>query len=138
MKRVGTLCSLVATALVGMSTASVAQDSDYGAELYAQFCATCHGSDGKGAGPLTDLLTETVPQLTTLSAENEAAPGEFPMLNVIHIIDGRTGVRGHGGPMPVYGDIFSKDGHSSLSFEHVLETRGKILSLAYYLESIQE
>ncbi|WP_083950564.1 c-type cytochrome [Roseivivax lentus] len=113
----------------------MAQDSDHGEALYTQFCATCHGAEAMGDGPLTDLLTTEVPDLHGLSARND---GVFPMLEVIHIIDGRTGVRAHGGPMPVYGDVFSRNGRGDMDYGSVLETRGKILSLAYYLESIQD
>lgn len=60
------------------------------------------------------------------------------MLDVIHIIDGRTGLRAHGGPMPVYGDVFSRNGGDDMDYSGVLEARGKILSLAYYLESLQD
>ena len=60
------------------------------------------------------------------------------MLRVIHVIDGRTGLRAHGGPMPSYGDIFSTGaGASRMEYDAVLATRGRILSLALYLESIQ-
>lgn len=111
-----------------------AQDADAGHDLYMQYCATCHGADGAGQGPLTELMTVNVPDLTTLAADNE---GEFPMLDVIHIIDGRTGLRAHGGPMPVYGQVFDSGAQGPMSFGSVLETRGRVLSLAMYLESIQ-
>ncbi len=116
---------------------AVAQDADIGAELYNEYCATCHGASAKGDGPMTDLLTTEVPDLTQLAANTE--DGEYPMLNVIHIIDGRTGVRGHGGAMPTFGNIFSIETVEEMGiYGSVLETRGRLLSLALYLESIQE
>lgn len=72
--------------------------------------------------------------LTGLAARND---GEFPMLQVIHIVDGRTGLRAHGGPMPVYGALFDAEAEAG-PYGGPLYTRGKILSLAYYLESIQQ
>ncbi|WP_253913330.1 cytochrome c [Pseudoruegeria sp. HB172150] len=134
---------IAATAMLGIAlgtTAAKAEDAGYGAALYAQHCATCHGEAGKGDGPLTELLTEKVPDLTALAAGNE---GAFPMLDVIHIIDGRTGLRGHGGPMPTFGDVFMAnlaDESTPMTgdISDVLETRGRILSLALYLESIQQ
>lgn len=113
-----------------------AQDPDLGESLYMQYCATCHGSNAKGGGPLTQLLTVEVPALTQLAANND---GEYPMLKVVHIIDGRTGLRGHGGTMPTYGDIFMAETEGPIrDLSNILETRGRIMSLALYLESIQE
>lgn len=129
----------LAAALCLPSLAALAQDASLGKDLYDQYCATCHGTSGAGDGPLTELMTEKPADLRKLAAENEANPGEFPMLRVIHVIDGRTGVRAHGGPMPTYGSVFmaqSVDEREEMGA--VLETRGRILSLAMYLESIQE
>ena len=94
-----------------------------------------HGTGGDGKGPLTDLLTQEVPDLTGLAMRNDNV---FPMLDVIHIIDGRTGLRAHGGPMPVYGHVFHREIKGTVDYGAVLETRGKVLSLAYYLETIQK
>ena len=115
--------------------AASAQDADVGERSYMQFCATCHGADGAGEGPLTQIISDKVPDLTQLSANND---GAFPMLDVIHVIDGRTGLRGHGGPMPVYGALFDEEVKNPGPFGAVLYTRGRILSLAYYLESLQQ
>ncbi|MCA0043544.1 c-type cytochrome [Celeribacter litoreus] len=119
--------------------AATAQNPEIGEKLYTQYCATCHGVDGTGEGPLAELLTMTPADLTQLSADNVAAPGEFPLLRVIHVIDGRTGVRAHGGTMPTYGEVFMTETTGDLEeVGAVIETRGRILSLAMYLESIQK
>ena len=60
-------------------------------QLYRDSCLLCHAGNGPGA---------SAPDLTTLSAANG---GQFPMDQVISIIDGREGVRAHGSPMPVWG-----------------------------------
>lgn len=130
-----TLLSVAALALPGMAAA---QDATIGKDLFNQYCATCHGADGAGAGPLTEIMLEKPSDLRMLAAENEASPGEFPMLKVLHIIDGRTGLRAHGGPMPTYGSIFMEEAADLQTTGAVLETRGRILSLALYLESIQQ
>ena len=109
-----------------------------GQQAYAAFCGTCHGALAVGDGPLTELMTVEVPDLTQLSANNL---GVFPMLYVIHIIDGRTGLRGHGGPMPVYGQLFEDDAieyydYGPYGSEAII--RGRMLALALYLESIQK
>ncbi|TCO69428.1 hypothetical protein EV655_11559 [Rhodovulum euryhalinum] len=99
-------------------------------------CASCHGESGLGQGPIAEFLTIPVPGLNRLSAEND---GAFPMLQVIQIIDGRTGVRSHGEPMPIWGDLFKTPlvgGMGDYGAEVIV--RGRVLSIAYYLESIQE
>ena len=113
---------------------ALAQDSDPGEVAFNQYCATCHGVTATGAGPMGEILTVSVPDLTHLSAAND---GKFPMLEVIHIIDGRTGLRGHGGPMPVYGAVFDDEVDPAGPYGAPVITRGRILSIAYHLEALQ-
>lgn len=99
-------------------------------------CAACHGEGGLGDGPLADLMTVDLPDLTQIKAGND---GVFATLKVIHIVDGRTGVRGHGYPMPVWGDRFSGDiGEAAGPYGREILVRGRILSLVYYLDEIQQ
>ncbi len=118
-----------------MTVGGAAFADELGKADFDQYCATCHGMDATGGGDLTELMTVKVPDLTQISAGNE---GVFPMLDVIHVIDGRTGVRAHGGPMPVYGSIFSAEAADHGTFTAALEARGRVLSVAYYLEGLQE
>ena len=134
-----TLLASVSIGLCLVSGATQAQEASVGAQLFNQYCATCHGSDGAGQGPLTELMLEKPSDLTHLAANNQAEPGVFPMLRFVHVIDGRTGLRAHGGSMPTYGDIFTAEVEDQMgSYGAVLETRGRVLSLAMYLESIQK
>ena len=129
---------LVASAVfVGFSVGgAVAQDTEIGAELYTDYCAACHGAAGMGDGDMANLMTIPAPNLTLLAKNND---GEFPMLNVIHVIDGRTGMRAHGVPMPVFGRVFaSTEPGPANPYGAVLEVRGRVLSLAMYLESLQK
>ena len=81
-------------------------DLDLGAQVYAEACASCHGPAAQGDGPMAGALAIPVPDLTGLSARNG---GSFPWLTVVHMVDGRTGLRGHGGPMPVFGALMKGD-----------------------------
>lgn len=128
----GSLLLTACLASASVAGVALAQDADIGAGLYADSCAACHGASGKGDGDMAGVMTIPAPDITKLAARND---GVFPMLQVIHIIDGRSGVRAHGGPMPVFGRTFSGD---SEGYEGVLAARGRILSLAMYLESIQQ
>lgn len=125
-----------ALATAGLATGGLADEA--GKTEYMNSCASCHGVDGKGKGPVTSSLNFVAPSLTGLSAAND---GEFPMLKVIQIIDGRTGVRGHGtlDGMPVWGAVYKAPlaGETGVYGAEAI-VRGRILSLAYYLESIQE
>lgn len=131
------LTTIAATALgVGIALAGPVFAEHTGKNEYMQACAVCHGESGKGMGPLAPLMNVPVPALTTLAKDND---GEFPMLKVIQIIDGRTGLRGHGSVMPIWGDRFQAAAvHDAGDYGAELVVRGRILALAQYLESIQE
>ncbi|KAF0113743.1 MAG: hypothetical protein FD150_1899 [Rhodobacteraceae bacterium] len=123
-------------AILSAQAPALAEEVDVGARLYQESCSGCHGATGKGGGELSKLLNIETPALTGLAAAND---GVFPMLDVIHTIDGRSGVRGHGGPMPIFGSLYSASSVTAgTDYGSVVEVRGRILSLAMYLESIQE
>ncbi len=127
--------TVVAVALALSAGSGAVQADEIGEALFGQYCATCHGADAAGAGPLAEMITDQVPDLMMLATNND---GEFPLLRVIHVIDGRTGLRSHGGPMPVYGALFSEDAAGLGTYGEVLAVRGRILSIAQYLESVQK
>ncbi|MGO4910368.1 cytochrome c [Pseudorhodobacter sp. W20_MBD10_FR17] len=122
-----------------LTSAAMAQEQreDWGKHYYTQYCATCHGDEAKGDGDLTELLIVKVPDLTTLSQRND---GKFPLLRVIHIIDGRSGLRAHKEPMPVYGALFREELQPSSGMMGGAEPqiRGRVLTIAEYLQSIQQ
>lgn len=100
-----------------------------GAEDFRQYCAACHGVDGRGQGPVAPFLVRKPPDLTTLAFRND---GEFPLDQVYFIIDGRGEVAAHGTrEMPVWGERFGD--------EEVSETakRERILNIIAYLQSLQ-
>ena len=121
---------------MGIVATPAAFADDAGKTDYVQLCSSCHGADATGNGEVAELLTIDVPDLTLLAQGND---GEFPMLNVIHAIDGRTGLRPHGTMMPIWGMRF-KDSTIDIAGEYGAEVlvRGRVLSIAYYLESIQK
>lgn len=132
MKRIPTTLAAVVLAL-GCGAAGA---QSLGEQEYMDACASCHGATGVGDGPLADLMTVPVPDLTTISAQND---GEFPMLQVIQVIDGRTGVRGHGYPMPLWGSRFEEEaGDTYGPYGGELITRGRILVLAEYIAGLQQ
>jgi mono/diheme cytochrome c family protein len=97
-------CSMLRFLPICLIAASpaLAEDPDAGAAIFQTHCATCHGSQAMGDGPLGGMLTIPPPDLTGLSARND---GVFPLARVLERIDGTTEVMAHGGPMPLFGLI---------------------------------
>ena len=94
---------LVALAFLPGAEAA-AQDARVGADIYRSHCATCHGIEARGGGPMAEILAIDTPGLTGLAAAND---GEFPLLRVMRQIDGRDPMLAHGGVMPLFGDYFA-------------------------------
>jgi mono/diheme cytochrome c family protein len=105
-------------------------DSFKGPKLFRAYCATCHGKDAKGGGPMAASLRIAPPDLTRIALRNG---GSFPFLQVQKIISGEQQPPSTHGTreMPVWGPIFSE-----VSWDQDLG-RVRIYSLAMYLEAIQ-
>lgn len=101
------LTTIGCTALIASLAACGAQeeaDTRTGARLYSTYCASCHGAQGEGDGPVAAVMSVTVPELRTLARRNE---GEFPADAVRAYVDGREVPAAHGGRrMPVWGEVF--------------------------------
>jgi len=130
----GVVVGTLLWALPGVGLAQEEVVLTKGQREYHAYCATCHGAQGKGDGPLSTILTVVPADLTQLRKKND---GEFPFWRVYKIIDGRDMVRGHGARnMPVWGAHFlMEEGGGYLDEDRVI---GRILALVYYLQSIQE
>ena len=102
-----------------------------GGSIFRTYCASCHGQEAKGDGPLADNLRVRPPDLTLIARSNK---GTFDADEVYRIIDGRKPVKGHGGAdMPVWGDAFrqSRDGYSEES------VKARIEAIVRHLKSVQ-
>lgn len=98
-----------------------------GRKLYVQYCASCHGMDAKGTGPVAASLKVAPTDLTTIAKRN----GSFDRLKVENSINGEVSVAAHGtGEMPVWGAYFRKQQGQGIS---VLN----IYALMKYLEAVQ-
>jgi mono/diheme cytochrome c family protein len=77
-----------------------------GRDLFEFYCATCHGRDGKGSGPVVAALKTPPPDLTLLARRNG---GRFPRQRVEAFVtnDGGVLTPAHGSSdMPVWGPVF--------------------------------
>jgi mono/diheme cytochrome c family protein len=82
-------------------------ESIQGDNLFRAYCASCHGENAKGSGPMAAWLKVHPSDLTRIAARNG---GKFPLERVNRIISGEiTLPSGHGTrAMPVWGPVFSK------------------------------
>ena len=105
---------------------------------YRTYCASCHGREAKGDGPVAEFLALVPADLTQLTKRNG---GMFPGARVAEIIDGRALVKTHGSrDMPVWGDWFKLEAGSPEIKDSTRESmvQSRIRGLASYLQSIQE
>lgn len=123
--------------LIAAPVSSLAQNANIeaGQGEYMIACAGCHGESGMGDGPLAGLLEIETPSLTKIT--ERTGGGDFPFYNTLTLIDGRD-VRAHGGAMPIWGERFAASATSERGETADMVARGRLLSLVYYLESIQE
>jgi nucleotide-binding universal stress UspA family protein/mono/diheme cytochrome c family protein len=127
---------LVASVMLapGLVTTAIAQDykqTTTGGEVFRTYCASCHGTDARGEGPLASSMKRKPANLTEIAKRNG---GEFPSELVFKTIDGRQPIRGHGGPdMPVWGDVFTRARDAG----DADRVKAVIQSLVEYLGSIQ-
>ncbi len=155
---------LLAIALIVIKPVTAQDDLGKGQEEFMSNCATCHGADGKGNGPLGAKLRTKPADLTTLAKRNN---GVFSSDALYKMIDGREATRTHGGvEMPIWGCRHSSQPvslenvrkrkhpnrptsrrtvHAS-TFESLLDLpcepesviKDRILSIVEYLSHIQE
>jgi mono/diheme cytochrome c family protein len=111
-------------------TPSLVQPSISGRDTFRYYCASCHGRDARGDGPVASALTTRPANLTKLAANNH---GQFPIDRVrAFIAEGGPDLPAHGSPdMPVWGPIFqSLDPSDPVA-------RARIDNVVAYLKSIQ-
>jgi mono/diheme cytochrome c family protein len=105
--------------------------ADSGKQMYKDYCAACHGIDGKGNGPAVEFLKAPPPDLTTMAkryGEKSVVP------KVTFILRADTQSKAHGTPdMPIWGPVFSSVSHHN---EQVVLLR--IHNLSTYVDSIQQ
>lgn len=126
----------VLVALIVSTLPLNAQDAAEGGELFLDYCATCHGRDATGNGPMAPAMSLQPTNLTLLKAGND---GVFPTLRVVKRIDGREPLVSHGSPMPVFGDFFEgRDTALKTPSGQPIMTSQPIVDLVAWLEGIQQ
>jgi mono/diheme cytochrome c family protein len=139
---------IIASLSAGLAAAAQAEDVDIGKSEFQSSCASCHGTDGKGKGPVAAQLKVPPADLTMLARNNN---GVFPTNAVYETIYGSKPVAAHGSrDMPIWGERFNpivnlphdvdpyywKMAGPQQSPEVVVRTR--ILAVIDYLNRIQQ
>jgi len=127
-----TLVALLTLILVVGCGAEVPQ-APTGEEAYRRYCASCHGMEGKGDGPVAASLKSAPTDLTQLARRSG---GRFDESYVMSVIDGRRHVAEHGPrEMPVWGVVFEEELRDERysKWTTLLRTR----ALTDYLRSLQ-
>lgn len=120
---------------------------------YLSYCASCHGVDGKGNGPLAPTLKIAPSDLTVITKKNK---GNFPYTLLRKTIESRElGLARAHGPreMPVWGPVFAQEpegpapgataggggmyGVNTAQCIH-FAAKVRIMNIVDYIESIQE
>jgi len=100
-----------------------------GPSVYKAYCASCHGTDGKGHGPAATALKQKPIDLTAIAKNNH---GMFPRATIENVVVRGEKWKAHGSKeMPTWGPVFlAADGNEKIAYAH-------IHNLLTYLESIQ-
>lgn len=114
------------------SAAGMGEDALRGARHdYEKYCASCHGAEGRGDGPVAQAMKAMPADITLLAMNND---GEFPADKVRAIIDGRADVKAHGPrAMPVWGEEF----YVSVEGVGQRQARDRVDALTEYLRRMQ-
>lgn len=101
-----------------------------GKEMYTQYCAPCHGTDGKGGGPAAGAMKAPPSDLTQLAKKHD---GKYPANNIASVLKFGSGPAAHGSAdMPVWGPLFK-----SLDKFHDTAVQQRISNLVGYIETLQ-
>lgn len=105
-------------------------DPANGKQMYSNYCAPCHGVDGRGNGPVAGALTTQPGDLTALAKSHG---GKYPGSHVVAVLQFGSDTRAHGSAqMPVWGPVLGK-----MNPTQTQQAAQRITNLSRYLESIQ-
>ena len=107
-----------------------------GKKDFVEYCGACHGSDGKGDGPIVDFLKRKPPNITMLSKNNNDV---FPFERIWGVFDGSYVFDEHGtSEMPIWGYRFVQEEQQKNESDIATKAKAKALNIILYLQVIQE
>ena len=139
---------MIASLAAAFVATARAEDADVGKAEFLSSCASCHGADGKGKGPVSEQLKVPPADLTILAKNNN---GIFPTNVVYETIYGSKAIGAHGSrEMPIWGERFNP----VMNLPHIVDptydaldpsrnlrdvvVRTRILAVMDYLNRIQQ
>lgn len=100
-----------------------------GEDQFQQYCALCHGADGRGIGAVTEKTTRPAADLTQIAKRNG---GVFPFTKVAGKVLAGGGIAEHApSSMPAWGKIFAAESDP-------VRAKATIFEVTKYVESLQE
>ena len=100
-----------------------------GKQMYVNYCAPCHGVDGRGSGPVASALKVRPADLTMLNRNHQ---GRYPDSHVATVLQSGS-VASHGSAqMPVWGPILG-----NMNGVSPRDRSLRISNLCHYLETLQ-
>ena len=103
---------------------------------FNMYCGSCHGTEGKGDGPVAARLEKKPADLSTLTQRY----GEFPRDKIAAFIDGTADVAAHGNrEMPVWGKWFTLEATQGLGGAEgdPATVKRRIDNVVNYIETLQ-
>jgi mono/diheme cytochrome c family protein len=98
-------------------------------DMFKNYCAPCHGNDGKGTGPAASALKKAPADLTVLTKKNN---GKFPAVEVENTIRGEGGMSHGSRDMPMWGDVFRSVSSGNAGVEL------RVKNLSDFIRSLQQ
>ena len=137
---VGVLLAALLSAASAFALAREEPVDEIGKQEFLRSCAACHGESARGDGLVAELLLVKPPDLTSIRKRHG---GKFAASWLYRIIDGRNDMRPHGSKeMPIWGDRYRAVALRRLPLPLNVSAdavvHGRILSLVFYLDLIQE
>jgi mono/diheme cytochrome c family protein len=128
------LCGSLAFAQPPIITISVPRTPpNNGKQMYASYCANCHGMDGRGHGATAASLQTPPADLTVLSRDNH---GVYPARHVEAVLQHGVETPGHGSKiMPVWGPVLDNLDRLNSPNNDIAALR--INNLMRYVETLQ-
>jgi len=121
--------SVAKTVIIPVSKAPL----NNGKQMYVNYCAPCHGVEGKGNGPAAAALKRQPANLAALSRNNG---GKFPSTHIASVLEFGAANPSHGtAEMPAWGPMLgSVDTATNDANVRAL----RISNLSRYLQSLQQ
>jgi mono/diheme cytochrome c family protein len=102
-----------------------------GQQMYGNYCAPCHGRDGRGNGPVASSLRQHPTDLTLLARNNH---GQFPDAHVAAVLRFGSDHPAHGtAEMPVWGPILGSMDRGNAQLRML-----RVTNLCNYLRTLQQ